>query len=53
MLRSRPALLADGLTDWLRGLDTIDGEASSQILSEFFVRGLMWLRAQEDKDVRR
>jgi hypothetical protein len=47
-MRLRPAPLADGITEWLRGDDTVDAEAASQILAELAVRGLLYLRALDE-----
>lgn len=41
-MRLRPEALADGLLDWSEGED---GEAARQIVAEFIIRGLLYLKA--------
>jgi hypothetical protein len=54
-MRRRPAALASGLTEWLRGEDTIEAEAASEMFGELVARAVDYLRAQADggKDVKR
>ncbi len=54
-MRRRPTPLADGLSDWMRGEDSVEAEAASLIVAEFLARGLAYLVAQADggKEVRR
>lgn len=53
-MRRRPGPLADGLTEWIRGEDTVDAEAAAQVLAELAARGLAYLVAlSEQKEVKR
>jgi hypothetical protein len=55
-MRRRPTPLADGLTSWLRGEDSLDAEAASTLVAEWLARSLAKLVAEAEaaaKDVRR
>lgn len=48
-MRLRPYMMAEGLTAWARGEDSVDGDAASELFSEFVLRALAYLRGLEEQ----
>ena len=48
-MATRPRLLADGIQAWMGGEENAYTYAASEVVGEFIVRGLLYLRALEDK----
>lgn len=47
-MRTRPALLAEGVTAWLRAEEGPYADAASEVVAELAIRGLLYLKALEE-----
>jgi hypothetical protein len=55
-MRRRPEPLADGLSAWMRGEESVEAEGASQVAAECLARALAYLVAQDEanrKDIKR